>query len=166
VVAGTLDSVPAALRGLCVAAHDPAATLVSRSGLGNGARVAGDVLMTQHGRQPSSLRCVIRAEREWQSAWPALVLGFAPETPPSVDFARFTVVVATLGELGGSGPLVGIDSVFPSPGGAAVRVNAIDTGAGCGEGDLITRPMDVVTIPRVSGEVRFLEHRSRGAPCE
>lgn len=110
-----------------------------------------------------SMELVVRDRAALERVW-ANIHGDVPGPPPAVDFAQRTVIVVALGERATGGHAVRVDAVAAQNGGAVVRYTATSPGQGCMTTQMITSPIEVVSVPRVTGEVRF-EQRRATASC-
>lgn len=122
------------------------------------------LLAAQHGGPQAPTEQVIRDRAAFARAWAALHAD-APAAPlPSVDFARQMVLVVGLGERTTGGHAVRVDAVAAEGTGAVVRYTTSAPGADCMTTQVITSPVEVVSVPRVAGEVRF-ERRQATTSC-
>lgn len=87
---------------------------------------------------------------EWSRAFPGL-------DPPAVDFDRELVVLVALGVRPTGGHAIAVESARSEDEDAIVRVVAVAPGPDCIVTLATTRPVDVVRLPRVPGNVRFEE---------
>lgn len=88
--------------------------------------------------------------REWRN-----LVGTNP-SPPTVDFARYTVLVVAMGSVGSTGHLIGVYSLdSTSSSGLRVQTRLVAPGRGCPAGGAFTSPIDVVRIPSASPIVFF-----------
>jgi hypothetical protein len=105
-----------------------------------------------------SLRVVIRADVEWRRYWQRLHARMTPAPPlPAVDFRRQMVVLAALGERRSGGYVIRIDSAYDASRWIEVVVQRTAPGERCFVTAALTQPVDVVSIPKRSGPVRFRE---------
>ena len=109
---------------------------------------------------------VVRDAAAWREAWGQITGPIVPQPErPAVDFGREAVVVVAAGERWTGGWTVTVDSVAPTNGGGlTVSYTLSGPGAGCVAAQTITSPVDVVRVPRPSGEVRFTSRTVR-TPC-
>jgi hypothetical protein len=144
---GTLSSAP----------DDPAAaTLVDSS---------SHLYRTQTSGFTGPAERVVRDDAAWREAWGQVTGPIVPPPErPAVDFRREAVVIVAAGERPTGGWTVTVDSVAPANGGLTVSYTLSGPGAGCITAQIITSPVDVVRVPRPSGEVRFTSRTVR-TPC-
>lgn len=101
-------------------------------------------------------RTVIRDDAAWRAMWAVLMQNVSPQPElPTVDFTKEMLVVAALGERGSGGFSIVIDSAISTASGAVVVVHITSPGPQCMNTQVITSPVDVARIPRVSGTVQF-----------
>lgn len=100
-------------------------------------------------------REVVRDSTRWAVAWPHTQDNAAARLP-AVDFTKHMVVIVGLG----SKPTTGYDIMVDS---AAIRQSEqlifvqITSNDSCPGGAMLTRPVDVVQVPRSRLPVRFIE---------
>lgn len=93
---------------------------------------------------------VISDAASWTSLWSQLVKGHSPvPDAPVVDFSQDVVLFATMGPEPNSGYSTSIQSATESGGGrVVVEITETSPGPTCGGLDVITYPVDAVTVPR------------------
>ena len=111
-----------------------------------------------------SAELVLRDAAAFAAAWRTLHQGIPGNPPPAIDFARRMVVLLALGQRNTGGHGIRFDAIVASGAGATVRYTVTSPGAGCMTTQAITSPVDVVSVPRVDGEIRF-ERRSVVQEC-
>ena len=114
------------------------------------------------GQAGGEIRDVARDEASWHALWARLREGGGdtlPEEPPTVDFGRdMTIVVAMPTQ-----PCVSkvtIQSVTRKRGGAVVQLLEAPPAPNC-TCIVSQRPIHVVRLPRVEGDVRFVARRGQ-----
>jgi hypothetical protein len=117
--------------------------------------------LSLHSDIHESGRLVIRDAESLNDAWPHI--GPRAE-PPSVDFARETVVVAAMGMRPTGGYAIVIDGASLHADTVHVLVRSIAPGADCMVTQVITHPADAARIPVAGLPVRFVE-RTEVNPC-
>lgn len=98
---------------------------------------------------------VLRDNDELTAAWKTVHAGIPGNPPPSVDLARNMVVLIALGQRRTGGYTVRFDSITHEGNGAVARYTVTSPGPGCMTTQMITSPIDAVSVPRVDGAVRF-----------
>ncbi|HKV45345.1 MAG TPA: protease complex subunit PrcB family protein [bacterium] len=76
---------------------------------------------------------------------------------PSIDFKKYVVVVAAMGQQGSTGNSIDVVSIDSTGGSFNVHVTVTVTGRGCLSGGLITAPIDIVRVPRSRRPIVFVE---------
>lgn len=94
-------------------------------------------------------------EATWEATWRQLHDGLAADPRPTVDFTRDMVVLIAVGQRPTEGTSVRVDGVAAASGGAVVRYTVTEPGEGCMSTQVITAPVEVVRVARVTGAVRF-----------
>ena len=109
------------------------------------------------------VRLIVRDEGQWPELWRTLTDASPSVGPPrpDIDFSRHMVLVAAAGSRPG-GDTISIDSVAAPSGGLRVVVT---TQQGCQRSPFRVTPIDVVRVPRVDGEVRFVERVGLSQQC-
>lgn len=122
------------------------------------------LLAQQQSGLQAPVELVVRDRAALERAW-ADVHRDVPSAPvPAVDFAQRMVLVVGLGERTTGGHTVRIDAVAAEGAGAVVRYTATAPGEGCMTTQVITSPVEVVSVPRATGAVRF-ERREATSSC-
>ncbi|MGI8766103.1 MAG: protease complex subunit PrcB family protein, partial [Gemmatimonadaceae bacterium] len=98
---------------------------------------------------------VLRNETELSAAWKTVHAGVPGNPAPSIDLARNMVVLLALGQRSTGGHTVRFDSLTREGTGAVVHYTVTSPGPGCMTTQMITSPIDVVSVPRVDGAIRF-----------
>jgi hypothetical protein len=124
-----------------------------------------ELAKTQYSGHGASSRVVIRDLPAWETFWLGIVAGVSPQPPlPAIDFARHTVLAATMGQRSSAGYAIEIDSVFVSNETVYAVVKSISPGPDCGVAAVLTAPVVAVRIDRLTGPIRFVE-RSEEVDC-
>lgn len=98
---------------------------------------------------------VIRNDSELATAWKTVHAGIPGNPAPSVDLSHNMVVLLALGQRRTGGYTVRFDSITREGTGAVVHYTVTSPGPGCMTTQMITSPVDVVSVPSVAGAVRF-----------
>jgi len=115
---------------------------------------------------PGSVRRVISDGSQWEQLWQALWQNQTPVPAlPAVDFTRYQVLFAALGERPRAGHRV---SLRLEPSGVEqqrVVVTETSPGPGCMAAAVLSYPVAVLIVPRQSGPYVFTEEKL-STPCE
>jgi len=105
---------------------------------------------------------IIVDQDSWTTAWSELVAGHSPPAPPapSIDFESHVVLFAGAGALPTQLLSFGVVDVRLRNGVVTVTVREEWPGSQCGSLPVITRPVDIVTIPRLATGAEFLTERT------
>lgn len=110
-------------------------------------------------------RLVIRTDSEWEAFWSDLLSNRMPTPPaPEIDFDRFVVIAATMGQRPTGGHAIGIADVEHVGGEYRVTVVETSPGPGCVTTQALTAPATAVRVERREGGATFLE-RSETRTC-
>lgn len=118
-----------------------------------------------------SVRIVVRTADELTDVWGrATSRQSAPPPVPAVDFADRMVVVVGAGRLTPEDQIrvdsVGIRTVTDAAGvDEDVLAVVVRTITGCGRFQVDAYPVEIVTVPRFGGDVRFVERTSSDPNC-
>lgn len=118
-----------------------------------------------------SVRIVVRTSDELTDIWArATSRQSAPPPVPTVDFADRMVVVVGAGRLTPEDQIrvdsVGIRTVTDAAGvDEDVLAVVVRTISGCGRFQVDAYPVEIVTVPRFGGDVRFVERTSSDPNC-
>ena len=105
-----------------------------------------------------SVRTVIDNDADWRSAWSMYTAGLgSPPPAPAVDFARYEVIVAALGERNSGGYDMRISRLAMSSDFLYVELTSTRPGPRCFVTAALTQPVDMVRIPRQHPPVMFIE---------
>ena len=101
----------------------------------------------------------VRSAARWDRVWGELTAGRTPPPErPAVDFRERMVLVATLGERPTGGYGITIDRVLrTSRDGLVAVVRETRPAEDCALTQSLTTPATAVSVPRVRGDVSFLE---------
>lgn len=105
---------------------------------------------------PEAAFLVVQTQAEWEALWGRAE---GPGAPPQVDFAQRTVLVAIAGERPSGGYSIHVTRATATDGGVRVDVQTDVPGAGCAAITVITYPVHMASIPKVSGPVAFMDQR-------
>jgi hypothetical protein len=83
---------------------------------------------------------------------------------PDVRFAREMVIVLALGQRNTGGYGIRFDGITADGTGATVRYTTTSPGPNCMTTQMLTSPVEIVSVPRVEGPVRF-DARRVVEPC-
>ena len=103
-----------------------------------------------------AVEAVLRDQAALQSAWRTLHDGVPGNPPPALDLASTMVVVLALGPRNTAGYGIRADSVTSSAENLTVHYTVTSPGPGCMNAQMMTSPVDVISIARASGQVRFI----------
>ena len=119
------------------------------------------LLEESYGGLDERAREVVRTRRVWEDAWRTLHEGRS-STPerPEVDFGSSMVVVAAMGSRPTGGYDIEVESVHREGETLYVVVRETSPGEGCGVTQAFTAPTTAVRVPRVPGDVHFVEKES------
>ncbi|MGI8510699.1 MAG: protease complex subunit PrcB family protein [Gemmatimonadaceae bacterium] len=98
---------------------------------------------------------VIRSDAELTAAWKNVHAGIPGNPAPAIDLAHNMVVLLALGQRRTGGYTVRFDNITRDGTGAVVHYTVTSPGPGCMTTQMITSPIDVVSVPSVAGAVRF-----------
>lgn len=106
-------------------------------------------------------RDVIVSDAEWRAFWELVHARVTPMPPAlELDFAESVVIVAAMGGRVTGGYTIDIDGVHRTAEGVVIEVTETSPGAGCLLTQAMTWPVVAVAVPRVGGEVAFIERES------
>ena len=107
-------------------------------------------------RQPA--RTVIDNEADWRTMWSTYTANLgSPPPAPAIDFARYEVILAALGERNSGGYDMRISRLAMSSDFLYVELTSTRPGPRCGTTAALTQPVDMVRIPRQHPPVMFIE---------
>ena len=107
-------------------------------------------------RQP--LRTIVDNDAEWRATWATYTAGLSPAPPaPAIDFARYDVIVAALGERNSGGYDMTISRIARTSDYLYVELSSRRPGPRCLTTAALTQPVDLVRIPRLHPPVMFIE---------
>lgn len=98
---------------------------------------------------------VLRNDSDLAAAWKTVHAGIPGNPAPTVDLSRNMVVLLALGQRNTGGYTVRFDSLTSEGSGAVVHYTVTSPGPGCMTTQMITSPIDVVSVPRADGTIRF-----------
>lgn len=103
-------------------------------------------------------RIVIRDAAEWARVWPEVVGSHSPKPPlPAVDFARETIVLASMGQRSAGGYVVRIDSAGVAGDTVILAVTERSPGPTCGTTAALSSPIALARVMRANATIRFVE---------
>lgn len=106
----------------------------------------------------SSAATVIGNDADWRAIWSKYTANQGnPPAPPAIDFSRYEVVVAALGERTSGGYDMTISRIASTNDYLYVELTARHPGPTCGVTAALTQPVDMVRIPREHRPVMFIE---------
>lgn len=119
------------------------------------------LLEESYGNLDEEAREVVRTPDLWADAWQRLHGGGSPVPErPTVDFERSVVVVAAMGSRPSGGYDIEVEGVHRQGETLYVVVRETSPGERCGVTLAMTAPTTAVRVPRVSGDVHFVEKES------
>lgn len=157
-------ALPALLAAVVLAAGG--CGLVSVTGVPADATVVPDdrvepLLEGASGGLDEPAREVIRTPEVWANAWQDLHEGRSPVPErPSVDFDRSMVVLAAMGSQRTGGYDIEVEAVHRQGETLYLVVRETSPGDRCGVTQAFTTPTTAVRVPRVDGDVEFVEKES------
>jgi PrcB C-terminal len=112
-----------------------------------------------------SARTVIDNDADWRTIW-SMYTGNqgTPPAAPTIDFARYEVIVAALGERNTGGYDMRISRIAATNDYLYVELTSLRPGPRCLTTQALTQPVDIVRIPRQHPPVMFIE-KSRESSC-
>jgi hypothetical protein len=119
-----------------------------------------------------SVRIVLRTSEEFAQVWQeATSRQENPPAPPTLDFTRRMAIVAGAGRMTPEDQIrvdsVGIRTVTDAEGESEeVLVVIVRTLRGCGRFALEAFPLEIVSVPRHEGDVRFLDRSEQDPNCD
>ena len=103
-------------------------------------------------------RTVVDNDAEWRTIWSTYTANVGtPPQAPAIDFARYEVIVAALGERNSGGYDMTISRIATSRDYLYVELISLRPGPRCGTTAALTQPVDMVRIPRRHPPVMFVE---------
>lgn len=102
---------------------------------------------------------VLRNQAELAAVWRDVHGGVPGDPVPALDFTKRMVVFLATGERRTGGYSVRFDGVAAVPGGVTVRYTLTVPGPQCMTAQMLTSPVDLVSVPRVDGTVQFQPQR-------
>lgn len=119
------------------------------------------LLDESYGNLDEEAREVVRTPDLWADAWQRLHEGGSPVPErPAVDFERNVVIVAAMGSRPTGGYDIEVESVHRDGESLFVVVRTTSPGDDCMVTQAFTAPTTAVRVPRVSGDVHFVEKES------
>lgn len=105
-----------------------------------------------------SARTVVDNDAEWRTVWSTYTANLGgPPPAPAIDFARYEVLVAALGERNSGGYDMTISRIASTNDYLYVELTLLRPGPRCGTTAALTQPVDMVRIPRQHPPVMFVE---------
>jgi hypothetical protein len=106
----------------------------------------------------SRQRTVIRDSEDWLAMWAKMVGPEAPKPPvPDVDFSKYMIVLAAMGQKPTGGYSVAIDGVYQSKSYLYASVTETSPGRNCVVTQALTTPVDAVLVPLSDSPIVFVE---------
>jgi hypothetical protein len=103
-------------------------------------------------------RLVLTDNEEWASTWQRAWSWLSPRPElAAIDFRQETVILVSMGERTSGGYRIEIREVTERGGDLEVTVAELSPGARCVVTEALTQPLAAARVPRVQGEVRFIE---------
>lgn len=106
----------------------------------------------------------LRDRAALDGAWRTLHDGIPGNPAPAIDFASRMVVLVAIGPRNTGGYTVRVDAVTSDGSKATVQYTVTSPGPSCMTTQALTSPVDVVSVARLDGAVRF-ERRDVVQPC-
>ena len=103
-------------------------------------------------------RLIVRDQAAWTRAWTDVVGSHTPiPATPVADFARETIVIASMGQRNSGGYSVSIDSAGVAGDTVILAVTERSPGRTCGTTGALTQPIALARVLRPNAVVRFVE---------
>ena len=155
------------MRGLSLASAVLAGALAACAASQNGPPAGEDLqplrspaLRLQQSGLEDAADQVIASEAAWIALWQHMTRNRLPAAPaPAVDFARYVVLVSSMGKQPGGGREIRIGSLQTRDGKNLVQVMEISPGAGCIVTSGLTFPADIALLARRLLPVEFVRSR-------
>ena len=101
---------------------------------------------------------VISNDADWRAIWSSLTANYGtPPSAPAIDFDRYEVIVAALGERSSGGYDMTISRIATTSDYLYVELTSTRPGPRCFTTAALTQPVDIVRIPRQHPPVMFVE---------
>jgi hypothetical protein len=102
---------------------------------------------------------IVGDQLTWRGVWSEMYQRVSEVPPlPEIDFSKEEVLVAALGERGSGGYSIVFQGASANDsGGVDVVVQSGSPGKGCAALTVLTQPVDIARIPRVTGAIHFVE---------
>jgi len=105
-----------------------------------------------------SVQTVVTNDADWRAIWSTYTVNLGtPPQLPAIDFSRYQVVVAALGQRSSGGYDISISRIASSNDYLFVEITARSPGPRCGTTAALSQPVDMVRIPRQHPPVMFVE---------
>ena len=105
-------------------------------------------------------RSVVRSQEEFAALWSEVYARHWPKPAmPVVDFQRSVVLVAAMGQRNSGGHLIEFTQLANAGGNLAVTVTETEPGRNCGVTGALTAPVVILSVPRVSGQIQFIDFK-------
>jgi len=119
------------------------------------------ILSEQDSGLQQSRRVVVRNAGDWQSIEGELRRGGVSASLPVLDFGRSMVILAAMGTQSTGGYTITIEGVYRGEGRLWVMVREEAPGPGCMVAQVVTTPVDAVSVPRSDEPVSFVERKEK-----
>ena len=106
-------------------------------------------------RQPA--RTIVDNDAAWRTIWATYTANSGNPPVPAVDFTRYDVIVAALGERMTGGYDITVSRIAATNEYLYVEVTSVSPGPRCFTTQALTQPVDMVRIPRQHPPVVFVE---------
>jgi hypothetical protein len=105
---------------------------------------------------PEPVRQVIMSPSEWTAFWKEKTHRASPQPPvPPIDFDRYVVLYATMGEFGGYGHSIWFLAAVGDSTEVSVTVLELSAGAGCLASARAVRPCALALLSKTSATIGF-----------
>ena len=151
------------LSGIACSSHRSASTPGDMRGSERDSLVPIDIGYPSYGFQEPH-REVVRDARRWATIW-GMIDDYSPPRQHMIDFRKEQVIFVGLGQFGGTGPAITIDSTYSR--GDAIWVfitSALCHGHWIG-GDAMTAPSAAIRVARHLKKVHFVENTTSFPGC-
>jgi hypothetical protein len=110
-----------------------------------------------------SARLIVKDTLTWRSTWrQATKSQPSPPMMPVIDFSKNVVLVVAAGRMK-PGDAIRVDSIGTR---GTLTVIVVRTTVACQPFPSDAFPFEIVSIPRLEGQIRFTEHRLRSPECQ
>lgn len=139
----------------CGTAKEPSSPANSEQNVSAQQEPLTRLISTQSSGFGEAAELVIRDGDALANAWTTLSQGMAGFDTPTIDFSRTTVLLVAVGPRPTGGHSVRFESVTRAPSGTVARYVVTSPGPSCMTTQMVTSPVEAVSVARVDGDIRF-----------